>query len=154
MKYITATIKMVDVIYNILQTTIKTVYPRYYPKEVVDFFCNHHNKEHILDGITSGNMGVLKTANLIIGTGCYNQNHITGLYVLPDYQKQGYGSYIMKCLETEIKKKYDTAVLDASLPGVCIYEHKGYRTTGHEIIELENNVKLVYEIMEKSLKGR
>lgn len=105
MKYITATIKMVDVIYNILQTTIKTVYPRYYPKEVVDFFCNHHNKEHILDGITSGNMGVLKTANLIIGTGCYNQNHITGLYVLPDYQKQGYGSYIMKCLETEIMKK-------------------------------------------------
>ncbi len=145
---------MVDVIYNILQTTIKTVYPRYYPKEVVDFFCNHHNKEHILDGITSGNMGVLKTANLIIGTGCYNQNHITGLYVLPDYQKQGYGSYIMKCLETEIMKKYGTAVLDASLPGVCIYEHKGYRTTGHEIIELENNVKLVYEIMEKSLKGR
>ena len=73
---------------------------------------------------------------------------------LQDYQKQGYGSYIMKCLETEIMKKYATAVLDASLPGVCIYEHKGYRTTGHEIIELENNVKLVYEIMEKSLKGR
>ena len=30
------------------------VYPKYYPKEVVDFFCEHHNREHILEGIASG----------------------------------------------------------------------------------------------------
>ncbi len=43
--------------------------------------------------------------------------------------------------------------LDAGLPGVLYYEHKGYRNNWpRTIIELENNVKLVYEIMEKSLK--
>ncbi|MCI9679663.1 MAG: GNAT family N-acetyltransferase [Oscillospiraceae bacterium] len=152
MDYIAAAVEMADTIYNILHTTIKTVYPQYYPQEVVDFFCNHHSKEHILDGIASGNMGVLKVADAIVGAGCFYENHITGLYVLPACQNRGYGSYIMDCLEAEIMKKYDTAVLDASLPAVQIYEHRGYKTTGHGIIELENNVKLVYEIMEKSLK--
>lgn len=151
MKYITATSDMADAIYNLLHTTIKTVYPKYYPKEVVDFFCHHHSKEHILDGIASGNMGVLMDGNVIVGTGCFNDNHITGVYVLPSHQKQGCGSYIINCLETEIAKKYDKAILDASLPAVCLYENRGYKTVGHGIYELENDVKLVYEIMDKKL---
>ena len=81
----------------------------------------------------------------------YN-NHITGLYVLPTYQKQGFGSYIMDCLEMEISKKFDVAVLDASLPAVFLYEHRGYKTVGHGIYELENDVKVVYDVMEKNLK--
>lgn len=152
MKYITAAPDMVKEIYDVLHTTIKTVYAKYYPKEVVEFFCQHHSKEHILDGIASGNMGVLVSDNVIAGTGCFDGNHITGLYVLPSFQKQGFGSYIMNCLETEIFKKYDVAVLDASLPAVCLYEHRGYKTVGHGIYELENDVKLVYEIMEKRLR--
>lgn len=142
---------MANTIYNILHTTIKTIYPKYYSKEVVDFFCHHHSKEHVLDGISSGNMGVLADNNIIIGTGCFDNNHITGVYVLPSYQKQGCGTHIINCLETEISKKHDTAILDASLPAVCLYEHRGYKTVGHGIYELKNNVKLVYEIMEKKL---
>lgn len=153
MEYVTATSDMVSAIYNVLHTTIKTVYAKYYPKEVVDFFCQHHSKEHILDGIVSGNMGVLVENGVIVGTGCFDDNHITGLYVLPAYQQQGFGSYIMDCLETEISKKFDAAVLDASLPAVFLYEHRGYITVGHGIYELENDVKLVYEVMEKKLKN-
>lgn len=152
MEYLTATAEMADTIYNILHTTIRTVYPKYYPNEVADFFCQHHSREHILEGIASGNMGVLIDGNIIIGTGCYNGNHITGVYVLPNYQKQGYGSKIMDYLEVEISKKYDTALLDASLSAVCLYEYRGYKTVGHGIYELQNDVKLVYEIMEKKLK--
>lgn len=95
MKYITATSDMVNAIHNALHTAIKTIYPKYYPKEVVDFFCKYHSKEHILDGIASGNMGVLVDGNMIIGTGCFDNNHITGVYVLPSYQNQGCGSYII-----------------------------------------------------------
>ena len=153
MEYRTATSDMANDIYHVLHTTIKTIYPKYYPKEVVDFFCRHHSKEHILDGIASGNMGVLVYDDVIVGTGCFDENHITGVYVLPSYQNQGCGSYIIKCLETEIAKTHDTAVLDASLPAVFLYEHRGYKTVGHGICELENDVKLVYEIMEKELKA-
>ncbi|EOT23552.1 hypothetical protein C805_03217 [Eubacterium sp. 14-2] len=154
MEYVTATSDMVSAIYNVLHTTIKTVYAKYYPKGVVDFFCQLHSEEHILDGIASGNMGVLVENRVVVGTGCFDDNHITGVYVLPDYQKQGFGSYIMDCLETEISKKYDVAVLDASLSAVFLYEHRGYKTVGHGICELENEVKLVYEIMEKKLKNQ
>lgn len=49
-------------------------------------------------------MGVLIDGDVMIGTGCYDGNHITGVYVLPDYQKQGCGSKIMDCLEMEISK--------------------------------------------------
>ena len=151
MKYITAVAGMVDTIHNILHTTISTVYPKYYPQEVADFFCRHHSREHILEGIASGNMGVLVDNDTIVGTGCYDGNHITGVYVLPNYQKQGCGSRIMDCLEAEISKSYDTAILDASLSAVCLYEHRGYKTVGHGIYDLEDGVKLVYEIMEKKL---
>lgn len=152
MEYLTATMEMADAIHNILHTTIRTIYPKYYPKEVADFFCRHHSREHILEGIASGNMGVLTDGGFIVGMGCYDGNHITGVYVLPDYQKQGYGSKIMDCLEMEISKKHDTVLLDASLSAVCLYEHRGYKTIGHGIYELQNDVKLVYEIMEKFLK--
>ena len=153
MEYIEATSDMANGIFNVLHTAIKTVYPKYYPKEVVDFFCKHHSKEHILGGIASGNMGVLVYDDIIVGTGCFDGNHITGVYVLPSYQNQGCGSHIMNCLEEEIVKIYDTAILDASLPAARLYEHRGYKTVGHGIYELENDVKLVYEIMEKKLKG-
>lgn len=151
MEYKTATNEMADAVHNVLHTTIQTVYPKYYPKEVSEFFCNHHSKEHILSGISSGNMGVLTDNGVIVGTGCFDKNYITGLYVLPSYQKRGCGSYIMDCLETKIAEKYDTVILDASLPAVFIYENRGYKTIGHGIIELKNDVKLVYEIMEKKL---
>lgn len=153
MEYLTATVEMADAIHNILHTTIRTVYPRYYPKEVVEFFCGHHTREHVLEGIGSGNMGVLTERGTVIGTGYYDGNHITGVYVLPDYQKRGFGSVIMDSLEAKIASKYDTVRLEASLPAVCLYECRGYKTTGHGIYELQNDVRLVYEIMEKRLRA-
>ncbi len=104
MKYTSATFDMADDIQNVLHTAIETIYPKCYPKEVVDFFCRHHSKEHILNGIASGNMGVLVYNDVVVGTGCFDGNHITGVYVLPAYQNQGCGSYIMNCLEKENSK--------------------------------------------------
>ena len=37
MKYMTAIPDMSETIYDILHTTIHTVYPKYYPEEVADF---------------------------------------------------------------------------------------------------------------------
>ena len=151
MEYRRADLGMADAIYHVLHTTIQTVYPQYYPAEVVDFFCQHHSKEHVCEGIASGNMGVLLDGGRIVGVGCHDKNHITGVYVLPDCQKRGYGSRIMDALEARIAQEYSVSVLEASLAAVCLYEHRGYRTAGHGVYDLENGVKLVYEIMEKRL---
>lgn len=85
MEHVMATSGMVSAIYNVLYM----VYVKQYPKGVVDFFCQHYRKEHILD---------------------------------------------------------------ASLPTEFLYEHSNYKTVEHGIYELENDVKLVYEVIEKNFK--
>ncbi len=152
MKYVTAIQAHADDIRRVLQTTIQSIYPKYYPAEVADFFCSLHSLDHVREGIASGNMGVLIEDGKVIGTGCFDGNHITGVYVLPTFQGKGCGSMIIDHLENLIGKDHETVVLDASLPAASLYEHRGYRTVGHGIIDLENGVKLVFEKMEKRLR--
>ena len=92
MKYIRATKECKKDIYQLVQKTITTIYPKYYPKEVVDFFCELHSEENIERDIEEGNVGVLLCNENIVGTGSYKDNHITRIYVSPDYQKIGRAS--------------------------------------------------------------
>ncbi len=78
-------------------------------------------------------------------------NHITRVYVLPEHQKKGYGTFIMKNIEAQISEKYDKAYLDASLPATTLYEKLGFATVSHERYPVENGVILAYEVMEKEL---
>lgn len=154
MKYIKASVADAEQIYNLVQETIRRVYPKYYPGEVVDFFCEFHSKENIAGDIENGCVVILRDEDgqgHLLGTGSYKENHITRVYVAPAYQGKGYGSYIMQRLEEEIGEKYDVVCLDASLPACQMYEKRGYRTVKHEKWPVENGVVLVYEIMEKSL---
>lgn len=138
-------------VYVLVQETIKAVYPKYYLKEIVDMFCEFHSRENIIKDIEAGNTYILIENEEIIGTGTKNGNHITRVYVLPQYQKKGYGSYIMNRLEEMIKEKYDYVDIDASLPACRLYSHLGYQTVDHGIWECRNGVIQVYEIMKKYL---
>lgn len=138
-------------VYDVVQHTIKTIYPKYYPVEVVDFFCEHHNIKEIAKDIGNGCVSVLKINEEIVATGCFVENHITRVYVLPEYQKKGYGTFIMKTIEAQIGEKYDKAYLDASLPAAALYEKLGFSTIKHERYPVENGVILAYEVMEKEL---
>lgn len=152
MEYIRATKEQAEQVFDLVQDTINRIYPKYYPKEVVDFFCELHSKENIVADIENGYVGVLLEENCIIGTGSYKDNHITRVYVSPDAQGRGYGSYIMQGLENEIALNYGTVYLDASLPASHLYESRGYRTIKHEKWTVENGVVLVYEVMEKLIQ--
>lgn len=151
MEYIKAAENEAEEILMIVQDTIRTIYPLYYPEEVVEFFCSLHCGENIARDIKAGLIGVLRDGNRIVGTGCCRDDHITRVYVKPEYQGRGYGSYIMQCLENEIGAKYDMAYLDASLPASHLYEKRGYRTIRHEKWNVENGRVLVYEVMAKPL---
>lgn len=151
MEYIKATEEDLENIVMLVQETIKAIYPKYYPKEVVEFFCKLHCEENIFEDIKQGLVGVLKKDNQILGTGCCKDNHITRVYVNPAFQNQGYGSYIMQCLENEIGLHYDEVYLDASLPASHLYEKRGYNTLKHEKWNVDNGVVLVYEVMKKQL---
>lgn len=151
MKYELAIKENLQDIYDVVQRTIKTIYPKYYPMEVVDFFCKHHSEDAILKDIESGHVSVLKIDGEIIATGCFVDDHITRVYVLPEYQKRGYGTFIIKNTEALIAENHDKVYLDASLPAAALYEKLGFCTVRHEKYVLENDVVLVYEIMEKNL---
>ncbi len=149
MEYELAKLEELQTIYEVVQETIKTIYPKYYPKEVVDFFCQHHSKEKIKKDIESGFVGVVRDDGIIIATGCHVENYIARVYVLPDYQKRGIGRFIIQTIEEEIRKQYAEVSLDASLPAAVVYEKLGYVTKSHEKLLVENDVVLAYEIMEK-----
>lgn len=78
-------------------------------------------------------------------------DHITRVYVLPEHQKKGYGTFIVKNIEEQIGEKFDKAYLDASLPAAALYEKLGFVTVMHERYPVENGVILAYEVMEKEL---
>lgn len=151
MEYVKATEKDLEDISILVKATIQEIYPQYYPKEVVDFFCKLHCKKNIFEDIKSGFVGILRADNMIVGTGCCKDNHITRVYVKTECQGKGYGTYIMQCLENQIRLQYDTVYLDASLPASHLYEKRGYQTTKHEKWIVENGRILVYEVMVKSL---
>ena len=86
MQYRLAKQEDANAIYEIVQDTIKRVYPKYYLPEIVDMFCEYHNEKNISEDIKSGITYVLLENNKIIGTGTIKENHITRVYVLPDFQ--------------------------------------------------------------------
>ena len=90
MIYELATTEDLQSVYDVVQHTIKTIYPKYYPTEVVDFFCEHHSKDAIAKDIENGYVSVLKIDGNIVATGCFVDNHITRVYVLPEYQKKSF----------------------------------------------------------------
>lgn len=54
MTYGLATKQDLQDVYNIVQHAIKTIYPKYYPAEVFDFFSEHHSEDAILKDIENG----------------------------------------------------------------------------------------------------
>lgn len=149
MEYIQATIENTEDIFCLVQDTIMTIYPEYYPQEIVDFFCQLHSREHIRKDIEFGFVGALSVNGQIVGTGSHEENHITRVYVAPKFQRQGYGSYIMQCLEDEIASQHDRIYLDASLPAKHMYEQRGYHVVKREKCTTESGIVLEYDVMEK-----
>ena len=111
-----------------------------------------YNEDNIGADIKNESVYVILENNKIIGTGTIKENHITRVYVLPEFQGKGFGTFIMKKLEEKIGKQYDKAELDASLPACKLYYNLGYKTIDHGILECAGGVILVYEIMEKKLQ--
>lgn len=136
-------------VYYVVQHTKAVIYPDYYTQAVVEFFGRLHGLDNIKSDIAQGRIGVLVKDSEIIGTGSRTGNHITRVYVLPEYQGLGFGSMIMDELEKKIFKDYDYCELDASLPACVFYEKRGYKTVKHVKYDIGSGKCMIYEIMRK-----
>jgi GNAT superfamily N-acetyltransferase len=139
------------IIQNIVHITVKSIYPKYYPSEVVDFFLEHHNTENIMKDIINSSVYILLEDNKAVGTGTKDGRYIGRVYVLPEYQGKGYGAALMNYLENEILKEASSSYLEASLPSYSFYLKYGYKPTEYHQYEVKNNKVLCYYVMEKEL---
>jgi GNAT superfamily N-acetyltransferase len=84
------------IVRDITQTTINTIYPRYYPAGAVQFFLEHHSDEHIIADISCGKVFILYADGNPAGTVTISDNNINRLFVLPKYQRKGYGKALLE----------------------------------------------------------
>ena len=140
-------------VYDVIHKTIEEIYQKYYPREAVDFFHNHHSKDNMENQLPNEYVLVIFENDVIIGTGTLSGNEIKRFFILPEYQGKGYGKILLKKLEKNINsEKYDKLILDASLGAVKFYEKNNYKYKQYMTIELPNGNSLCYIEMEKIIK--
>ena len=136
---------------DITQTTIRAVYPNYYPEGAVEFFSAHHSDEKIREDIKNGCVYLLEAEGEAVGTVTVAGNGINRLFVLPLYQHKGYGRALMDFAEKKIASSYDAVVIDASLPAKSIYLKRGYKEIEYNKIKTSNGDYLCYDVMRLDL---
>lgn len=139
-----------DVVKNITQDTIRSVYPNYYPKGAVQFFADHHSDENIRRDIGNGRVWLLITdEEVFAGTVTLSENEIDRLFVLPSFQHKGYGKALLDFAEEEIFKNYDKIVIHASLPAKKIYLLRGFHEVEYNVLDTGHGDYLCFDKMEK-----
>ncbi|WP_295153457.1 GNAT family N-acetyltransferase [uncultured Ruminococcus sp.] len=140
---------------SITQDTINGIYPKYYPSGAVQFFLQHHSDENIRDDIENGRTFLyVDDERNRIGTVSIKENDIGRLFVLPEYQGQGYGGELLAFAEDIISRTYDEIILDSSLAAKSIYLNRGYREIAFNKVKTDNGDYLCWDIMSKKVKGK
>ena len=145
-----AEIKELDSVLQITRDTISEIYSHYYAKGVVDFFLQHHSRENVLSDIENGRVWLLEETGCLVGTVTIKGNAVNRLFVLPEYQSQGYGSQLMDFAEARIAEKFCCVHLDSSLAAKEMYLKRGYKETKTCRILADNGDILIYDEMEKT----
>lgn len=140
-----------DIVKKITVDTINAIYPHYYPKGAVEFFLNHHNDENILSDIESGNVYLcIDEEGDAVGTVTLNENEIGRLFVLPEYQGNGYGRELLGFSEKAVMEEHNSIVLHASLPAKNIYLKRGFKITESHVLDAPYGDFLCYDLMVKN----
>lgn len=132
---------------EIVEKTIKAVYPHYYPPGAVKFFLELHTEQRIREALAREDIYFAVVQGEIVGTGSVRGNEICRLFILPEHQKKGYGSRLMDLLEDRVFERYQTVHIDASFPAEGMYLKRGYRINSYEKIETEGGDYLCYHTL-------
>ena len=152
MKIVKANKTQINIINKIVQDTIDSIYPKYYPKGAVNFFKSYHNDVNILKDINEGNVFLLQVDDTYVGTVTKQKNEINRLFILQQYQHNGYGKILLDFIENKIAEEYFDVQLSTSLPAKKMYLNRGYIETEYLQIVTENKDVLCYDNLYKVLK--
>lgn len=138
-----------EIVRKITCDTINSVYPHYYPKGAVDFFLSHHSIENIIADIEKGIVYLCYNGVDAVGTVTIRDNEILRLFVLPQYQGNGYGRMLLDFAESMVLENHSDILIDASLSAKAIYLKRGYVCTEYHTINTDNGDFLCYDVMIK-----
>ena len=134
---------------EIVDRTIRAVYPHYYPSGAVQFFLDLHKEQRIRDALAREDIYFAVVQGEIVGTGSIRGSEICRLFILPEYQAKGYGNRLMDFLEDMVFQKYRVIHIDASFPAESMYLKRGYQIKTYEKIKTRGGDYLCYHTMEK-----
>lgn len=140
-----------DAVTRIVHTTIREVYPRYYPEGVVRFFLAHHSDAAVMADILAGNVFLVEEGECAAGTVTLKGCEIGRLFVLPARQGKGLGTALLDFAERVLSRGYGSARLDASLPAKELYLKRGYVHVSSGSVATGSGDVLCYDVMEKRL---
>ncbi|MBO4866544.1 MAG: GNAT family N-acetyltransferase [Ruminococcus sp.] len=155
MKIVEATSSDIGTVKDITYSTIKTVYPKYYPSGAVDFFLKYHSDENISEDIRERRTFLcIDDDGNKVGTVTIKENDIGRLFVLPEFQGKGYGKALLDFAENVISRSYSEIILDASLAAKKIYLKRGYTEIEYKTVMTDNGDFLCWDIMTKKVKEK
>jgi ribosomal protein S18 acetylase RimI-like enzyme len=138
---------------KVIYETIDTCYPDHYPPLAVEYFKDYHRLQNILERSEKGKVLIVGTRKKIIGTGSIVGNEISGVFILPEYQKHGHGKDMMDELEEIGRINGNTeAELSVSLPSLDFYKKQGYTVVDKCSIRVGKDQELEYWKAIKKLK--
>jgi len=108
------------------------------------------NCDNISSDIEKECVYLFKVNDDYVGTASIKGNEICRLFVLPEWQGQGFGSRIMDFAESKIFETSETIILDASFSAQEMYLKRGYKQKGYHKICTDNGDYLCYSEMQLS----
>jgi len=155
MRIIKAEPKDINTVHEIVHKTVSAIYPQYYPEGVIKFFLEHHSLNNLKTALEKEYVLLLEDFGQIVGTGALWENEIKRVFILPEFQKKGYGSFLLDELErTAMEKGYCEVILDTSLPAYRLYQKRGYDPLEFISMTTESGQVLCYYRMSKNLNGK
>jgi GNAT superfamily N-acetyltransferase len=139
-------------LHRMICETIDTSYSDVYPPRAVEFFKDYHSEKRIEERSVVGEILVMEEHDSILATGSLVGMEITGVFVYPLYQRQGYGKAIMSELERRAKEKGLSEIsLSVSLPSRKFYENLGYNILADNSLDVGEGQCLSYWLGQKKL---
>ena len=140
-------------LYRLLQNTVDNSYRGVYPPEAIKLFKDYQSEKQIINDAVSGYTIVAVYKDRIVGTGTIRVDHISRVYIEPEYQRYGIGKSIVTDLENKaIEENVTTLYLNGSLVSKEFWKAMGYNIQKEDYIPVDNNERLYLYRMSKSLR--
>lgn len=117
-----------DKVSDIIKKCIKEVYPKYYPKEVLDFTYRYMSNINFVELSKEREFFVATKEDEVVGIIGLKKDEVKAFYVDPKLHNQGIGKKLMEHIEKIAKERnYKKLEVKSSLYAVEVYKSCGFQ---------------------------